>query len=179
MRKYLLLMFLVFGLILAGCGESSSEEKDVSSVETSSETEESEEIDEAEEASEEEVESEVEEVGEVIADDDNLKATLINIEKVEDSLFDEEYYDINIEIVNKRDDTIEVQAHEVSADDVMIDDMVFFSETVAGGKTANATLKIQNYDGELPSLDNHLEFTLMVFDEGFEVVTEEDVRIEF
>lgn len=180
MRRYILFLLLALSLVLYGCGDSSTEEKDVRSVETSTETTETEESDATEEESEDaEVESEVEEVGEVIVDDDNLKATLVNIEKIEDSLFDEEYYEVNIEVVNKREDTIEVQAHEVSADDVMIDDMVFFSETVSGGKTANATLTIQNFDGDLPSMDSNLEFTLMVFDEGFDVVTEEDVRIEF
>ena len=54
-----------------------------------------------------------------------MKATLISIEKVVDTEWDEEYYDINIEIENKREDTIEVQAHEVSADGKMIDDFEF------------------------------------------------------
>lgn len=47
--------------------------------------------------------NETEEVGEVIADDDDVKATLVNVEYVNDEMFDEEKYVINIELENKTD----------------------------------------------------------------------------
>src|SRR5699024_11244590 len=101
-----------------------------------------------------------------LVDNDNLKAVVTSITKIEDKEWDEERYEISIEVDNKREDTIEVQAYEVSADDVMIDDMVMFSETVAGGKRSNATMIIENYEGELPEMENNLEFILDVF--GFD-----------
>ena len=67
---------------------------------------------------------------------------------------------------NKREDTIEVQAREVSADGKMIDEgMITMSQEVASGKKAVATLTVQNYeeDGELPPMEENIEMLLHIF----------------
>ncbi|WP_017472564.1 hypothetical protein [Amphibacillus jilinensis] len=183
MKKFLVLilsLFVVF--VLAACGESGAEEKDVSSVETSGKADEVTDTDSGEEDDEalEDLESDSEEFNQVIADTENIKATLVSIEKVTDTTFDEEYYGVNIEVENKQEETLEVQTKEVSADGRMIDDMVFFSETVSGGKISDATMKIQNYDGDLPAMEENLEFILSVYSrDDYEFRDEVDVIINF
>jgi len=174
MRKIFILMFLAiitFGL--TACGEEATE-KEVESVGASGKE------DKEEEADAEDATSEKEEVGEVIADDDHIKATLVSVEHIEDETFDEELYEVNIELENKTDETLEVQANEVSIDGTMVDDLVFFSETVAGGKSSNGVLTIQNYDGDLPTMDNDIEFILSILnEETFETIADHDVNVEF
>lgn len=173
MRKYLFTLFAVLLLVLAACG-GEAEEKEVSSVESNGQ--------DAEENAEDEQETEQEEskeVDEVIVDNDNLKATLVDIVKVEDKEWDEEKYEINFEIENKRNETIEVQANEVSADGKMIDDFISFSETISGEKQADATMVVENYDGDLPEMKNDLEFIFDVFSHDFEYEEQHDVKIEF
>ena len=163
----------VFGLV--ACGDTTTEEKEIESVGTSESSEEDK--NDGDESSES---SEVEEVGEVIADDDYVKATLVSVEHVKDDLFEEEKYVINIDLENKTSDKIVVQARDVSIDGTMVDDMVFFSEEIAGEKNAKGKLEIQNFDGDLPSMDENLEFVLLIIDdETFEDMAEHDVKIEF
>ncbi len=165
MKKILFVLVVVL-LTMAGCGGKKTD-KEVSSVESSPKVTEDNSTDETndEKDNEETKKEESKTIDEVLVDNDNLKATLTNIVKVEDKEWDEERYDIHIKIENKREDTIEVQAHEVSADGKMIDDSVSFSETVAGGKYSDATMVIESYGEEdgLPDLNENLEFTLVVF----------------
>jgi|SRR5690625_758667 len=161
----------VFGLV--ACDESSTSEKEVGSVESSNK-------DDADKESDEEESSDVEEIGEVIADDDYVKATLVSVEHIKDELFDEEKYTINIDIENKTENKIIVQSRDVSIDGTMVDDMVFFSEEVAGEKNAKGKMDIQNFDGDLPDMDDNIEFTLIIIDdETFGDLAEHDVKIDF
>jgi len=99
-----------------------------------------------------------------IVDNDNVKATLVKVEKVIDDFFDEEKVEITFEVQNKKDTTIEVQAREVSADNKMIDEaMLTMSQEVAPGKLADAVLTIQNYEGDLPKMEEVIELTLHIF----------------
>lgn len=62
----------------------------------------------------------------------------------------------------------------------MIDDMVFFSETLAAGKMADAIMAIENYEGDLPELENDLEFTLNVFShDDYDYEENQNVKIDF
>lgn len=170
MKKLLVLLFTA--VFLVACG-SEAEEKDVSEVKAEDESG-------SEQSEEKENDTETQEVDKVLADDDNVKATLTKIERVEDKDFDEERYDIHIEVENKTDKTIEVQTREVSADGKMIDDMIAYSETVSGGKSSDSVLVIQNYDGDLPDLEESIDFTLVVLDEDtFEDISTHDVKVEF
>lgn len=171
----ILLLSLLTVVSLAACDDG--EEKEVSSVDSSEKGEES--NSDSDKEDEEDKEDEAKEINKVIADDELVKATLISIEKIDDKDWDEEKYNVNMEIENKSEDTIEVQAHEVSADGKMVDDMVFFSETVSSGKSADATMVIENYDGDLPKMEEDLEFDLVIFsEETFETIKEYDVKIE-
>lgn len=61
----------------------------------------------------------------------------------------------------------------------MVDDMVFFSETVSAGKKANGTMNIMALDDELPELNENLEFILKVIDyESFMDISSTDVSID-
>lgn len=173
MRKLILILgIIVLSFSLIACGETSTEEKEVDNVESSGQ-------DDAEEVVEEES-SDVEEIGEVIADDDTLKATLVSVEHKVDEMFDEESYRFNIELENKYDGKIVVQARDVSIDGTMVDDMVFFSEEIAEGKKANGQLEIQNYDGDLPEMNEELEMILIVSDdETWDEISSYDVNISF
>lgn len=99
---------------------------------------------------------------------------------MKDDVFDEEKYVINIDLENKTENKIIVQARDVSIDGTMVDDMVFFSEEIAGGKNAKGKMEIQNYEGDLPTMDDNIEFILLIADdETFEDLSEHDVKVEF
>jgi len=186
-KKILVALFSFIVVIgLAACNGEDVEEKDVSSVESSEEENEAEaaegeeETEEADESDEEE--SAAEEFNEVIADNDNFKATLISVEHIVDQDWDEEKYEIKFEVENKTDKTVEVQAREVSIDGKMVDEsMIFLSQEVSGGKIADAVLEIQSYSGdELPDMEENLEMILHIFSwDDMENEENFDVKIEF
>src|SRR5699024_2069153 len=99
-------MFMAsFVLILGACTET--EDKEMESVESSEKnTEEVSDEDSVDgnEDSEEESEEESEELDQTLVDNDNLKAVVTGITKIEDKEWDEERYEISIEIDNKKDD---------------------------------------------------------------------------
>src|SRR5699024_8368693 len=117
MKKIILMLMVSFVLILGACTET--ENKEMESIESTEKNN----LEENENSEEPEKESK-KELDQTLVDNDNLKAVVTSITKIEDKEWDEERYEISIEVDNKREDTIEVQAYEVSADDVMIDDMV-------------------------------------------------------
>ena len=173
MRKFLLLLSIVFLVALSACGETTSEEKEVASV-NKDDTEKTNEEEESD-ASEEPEESTYDEV---LLDDDVAIITLVSIETVKDDTFGDEHK-IKLEIENKSDETIVIQSEQVSIDGLMVDDMVAFSETVAGGKRANGNLDIMSFDDELPELNENLEFILLVLDdETYERISETDVSVD-
>lgn len=117
----------------------------------------------------------------VLLEKDGVKVTLKTIEKITDDFWEEEYYEVKFDIKNNKDETIEVQAREVAIDGKMVDDMVFFSETVASNKSADGKMTIENYEGELPELKKELEFKLVVFgydDYDFELQEPTVVKIK-
>lgn len=183
MKKVLILFLSLFvALTLAACG-SESEEKEIGEVDSEGEKQsEQEEVEASSDSEESEAAEESEEVesstyDEVLLDNDDAMVSLQGIETIRDETFGDEYK-IKLTIENKLDETIEVQAHEVSLDGLMVDDMVFFSETVAGGKKSNAELSIMALDEELPELNENLEFKLMILDESFETLNDSVVSID-
>ncbi|MCG7337158.1 hypothetical protein MHZ95_18015 [Sporosarcina sp. ACRSM] len=170
MKKLIGFLMLAMVLVLAACGDDSVEttDKEVGSV-----------TGEQKETNKEEVQDENEknELNQEVADTENIKATLVSIEKIVDKEWDEEKYKVTFEVENKREDTITVQAREVSADGKMIDEsMLMMSQDISGGKKADAVLEIQNYDGDLPEINENLELILYVFsNEDFETVEEHKV----
>ncbi|MFD9628651.1 hypothetical protein [Peribacillus muralis] len=160
-------------LVLAACGDAEVTEKKVGNVES---TEKAEPVEE-----ESQKQTEVIEVNKQVADTSNVKATFVSVEKVVDKEWDEEYIDVKYEIENKTDKTIVIQTEEVSSDGKMIDDsMLDMSQDVAAGKKADAVLRVENYDGELPSIDKDLEMSLLVIDdESYETIETHKVNVDF
>ncbi|MCG3088269.1 hypothetical protein [Sporosarcina cyprini] len=167
MKKLISLSLVALLLLLGACSStSSSSEKEIKSASGEEKTQKTEATDEAAD------DNQKKELNQAIADTENVKVTLLNVEKVVDKEWDEEKFLVNFEVENKREDTIEVQAREVSADGKMVDDsMLNMSTEVSGGKKADAVLTIQNYDGDLPALEENLEMILYIFsweDDNFE-----------
>ncbi|WP_208587943.1 hypothetical protein [Gracilibacillus suaedae] len=175
MKKALLLLFSIVlaGLLVAcGDGEDAGTSEDNQSTEenteqASGEEEASDGSEEAEATEEEEKTSDNKliEINEEIEDNDNFKATLVSIERIYDETFDEEKIDVTFEVENKRDETIEFQAREVSIDGKMVDEsLLMMSTEVSSGKSADAVLTIQDYEGgELPAMEEDFEMLLNVF----------------
>lgn len=181
MKKTLSLMLLLLVLgITTACGDKEVQEKEVKDVVSANE--------EASNASEEQMAEETKEtdtfkkeINTVIVDNETIKATLISVEKIVDTDWDEEKVEVKFEVENKREDTIEVQAREVSADDKMIDDMMLSMSTeISSGKRADAILTIQNYEGDLPVIEENIEMLLHVFSwDDMDFEEQHPVLIEF
>ncbi|RDW17497.1 hypothetical protein CWR48_13305 [Oceanobacillus arenosus] len=161
--SFLGIIILLVGL-LAACGASDSgTSSDQPAEENSTEQSSGEEKEEA--ANEEASNEELYEFNQEMADNENFKATLINIERIYDEAWDEEKIEVTFEVENKRDDSVEFQARQVSINGKMVDEaLLSMSTEVAGGKMADAVLTIQDYEGgDLPSLDEDFEMLLHVF----------------
>lgn len=160
MKNILSVAILALVLLLGACGsDTDSTEKEVASVNSEQKGETTEKVD-----TEKNDDSQKKEFNELIADTDNVKVTLLGVEKVVDKEWDEEKFLVKFEVENKRQDTIEVQANEVSADGKMIDEMMLMMSTeVSAGKKADAVLTIENYEGDLPALEDNLEMILHIF----------------
>lgn len=180
MKKILYLLITLMVMVgLAACADDENEEsKDVRAVESSDEDNEQAE-DEAEEEEEESADEET--FDKEIADNDHFKATLTNVKHIEDKEWDEERIEATFEVENKRDEAVEVQAREVSADGKMVDEsMVNMSQEVAAGKKADAVLQIENFDGDLPDMEEELEMKLHVFSwDDMDFEEDYDVKVAF
>lgn len=165
MAKFKLLATLgICGLVLAACGEESASTENTETQEVT--TEES--VDTQEETSEEvsdETSESIFEYNQVVADNENFKATLLEIEYIYDEEWDEERIEARFDVENKREDTIEVQARSLSINGRMVDDgLQSMSQEIAPGKIAEAVLTIEDYSGEkLPALEGDFEMLLHVF----------------
>ncbi|MBY7142760.1 hypothetical protein KFZ56_06730 [Virgibacillus sp. NKC19-3] len=174
MKKILFsaVLIIVLGL-LAACGESDNAENESSETEDTGQNEE-------DPVEEENRDRESYEFNQEIADNDNYKATLISIEKNVGE--EEEWIDVNFEVENKLEDTVDFQASEVSINGKMVDQsLVMMSTEVAGGKVADAVLTIEDIDGgELPALEGDFEMLLnMVNWEDMEQEEQSEVSVAF
>lgn len=180
MKRLLVIFVSLFVVIGLSACDGETEEKEIGNVTSSNEDQSEQNSDDEDKnaTNGEEQNSESNTYDEVLLDDDVAVVTLKSIETVKDDIFGDEHK-IKLEIENKSDKTIVVQSDEVSIDGLMVDDMVAFSETVAGGKKANGSLDIMSLDEDLPELDENLEFILIVLDdETFDRISEIDVNID-
>src|SRR5699024_5107540 len=117
---------------------------------------------EADDEADEEEEEEKQEINKEIVDNDDFTIDLISVEKKVNTEYNEEKIEVKFEVENKRDDTITVQAREVSADGKMIDPTIASMSTdISSGKVADAILNIQDYEGDdLPEIEEDLELIL-------------------
>lgn len=168
MKKILLLFVSLAMVVLAACGEEETESKDVDNANADTQEEKS-----------DEPETETDEVDKVIVDDKNVKVKLTDVEYVKDDFAEQEYYEVNLDIKNERDEAIEVQAENIAIDGTMMDESLF-SETVTSGNHSESAMGIDGSDGNLPDMDDNLEFTLDIFDEeSLGDVLQKDVEIDF
>ena len=169
-----LLVVGLSALMLAACGNAEVTEKKVDKVESTEKAS-------PEEQAAEQKQVDTIKVGKQIADTPTMKATLVSVEKVVDKEWDEEYVDVKYEIENKLDKTIVIQAREVSADGKMIDEgMLDMSQEVAAGKKADAVMRVQNYEGELPTIETNLEMLLLAIDnDTYEDIEQHKVNVDF
>ena len=169
-----LLLFGAGAILLTACGDDGGSEETDETVEPTTEdvTEETDESTEVEETNDD-----FYEFNEVVAENENYKITLLNIEREYDEMWDEEKIKVRHDVENLSDIDIEVQARTVSLNDRMIDEsLLMMSQEVAAGKSADATLEIQDYeDNELPALEGNFEMTLHIFD--WEYTFEDDVPV--
>lgn len=162
MKKILLGATLFSALLLASCG-GESKEKIEGSVESTAAVENTAKESTSEEAASNDIKTEY---NQEIADDENIKISLMNIEHISNKDYNEEKYVVSFDVTNKRSETIAVQAREVSINNRMVDESLLnMSTDIAGGKSATAKLEIQDYTGgELPELTGNLEMILHTFD---------------
>lgn len=179
MKKALFLTMLILALgLTSACSDKEVQVKEVEKVASADET-----VEVTEEQAVETTEEDTfkEEINKVIVDNENITATLLSVEKIVDKDWDEEKVVVAFDIENKRPFTIEVQAREVSADGKMIDDMMLSMSTeISSGKRADAVLTIQNYDGDLPVIEENIEMFLHVFSwDDFDFEEQHPVLVEF
>ncbi|SDZ62874.1 hypothetical protein SAMN05421736_12291 [Evansella caseinilytica] len=190
--KFVVLTILLASL-LAACGEDASEDKskdepgDETSENNTTEDESTGEETTDEDGTDDEKAADnsggedLIELNMEIADNDNFKATLVSIERSEDSVFGEKI-EIKFDVENKRDETIVFQARDVSIDGRMVDDsLIFMSTEVASGKAADAVLTLQDVsDGELPAMENDFEMLLHVLSwDDFDFQEQAEVSVTF
>lgn len=174
-RKLFLIMFILGLLTLAACGENNDDQH------TNDNENETEPVEKPDSNEDEEIQDEVKEVNEVIVDNDNVHATLVEIERKEDIFFDE-VYNVVFEVENKLDHNIEVQARSVSADGEMIDETILaMSQDIAPGKKAKAVLQILNMESyDFPEMKENFEMTLHIFSfENFDYTEDHPVKVQF
>ncbi|WP_455675153.1 hypothetical protein [Pradoshia sp.] len=168
-RASLISLLAVF--LLAACGGGDSTEKDGNV--TSSPKEES--------AQEDKVKSDKQEVNKEVANTENIYAKLVSIEHIVDKDWNEEKIEVTFEVENKRQDSVEVQARQVSIDGKMVDEsLLSMSTTIAPGKKADVVLSIQDYSGgELPEMNENLEMILHVFSwDNYDFEEDHNVKID-
>lgn len=157
MKKLLYLMFASC-LWLAACGETSEEnvggdvDKENTNENANQQTEET------------ATQNDENEINEVIVDNENVKVTLVKIVKKSDEVWGNSV-DVVFDVTNKRSDSIEVQARNVSVDDRMVDEtLLTMSQEVAAGKSATATLTVNEFEGyEFPKFEKNFEMVLYIF----------------
>lgn len=169
-------------LLLAACSDETGAREEINEVSSSVIfSSENEEIEESV-ASETEVEENIIVYNQLVEDNENFKATLLEIEYTYDELWDEEKIEVRFDVENKRADSIEVQARSLSINGRMVDDSIqMMSQEVAAGKVAEAVLTLQDYEeNELPTLEGDLEMLLHVFSwEDMEYQEDAEVKVNF
>lgn len=168
---------LIMSIVLAGCGETETESVpgNVQTDSTQKNTEKNSETDSADKGVEEN------KINQVIVDNDNYKATLLEIVKKSDEIWGNSI-EVIYEIENKLNYTIGVQARSVSADGYMVDEATLsMSQEVAAGKKAKAVLTINDFEGyDFPELNSDFEMKLYMFNyDSFEEIAEHDVKVTF
>lgn len=128
-------------------------------------------------------------INETFADDDILTGELVEIEFLSDEFYDEDdelfkydRYELRLEIENHSDETLEMEAREVSINDRMVGEGIFYNGyIVSPGKSAQVIFElgdISQTDGiELPPLENNFEMVLRLHTEDYETIGEYPISV--
>ena len=173
LNKFFIIIPLMF-MILTACGNTTEENVEGTVDNTGTDTT-NENTNEGKAANDEN------EINQLIVDNENVKATLVKITKINDDTWGNSI-EVTFDVENKRQETIEVQARSVSADGRMVDEtLLSMSQEVAPGKTATAKLTIMEMEGyEFPELTSDFEMTLHIFSwDNYEYEEDHPVKVQF
>lgn len=161
------LFSIILIFMIAGCSSLNSSKKETVEgqvVKSDSAEEENEENKENEQ--EEESKAESQEINQLIADDENIKISLLKIVRRSGDTRRDEGIDIIFEIENKLDRNINLSAESVSSDGKMVDRGIYsMYQDITANKMADVELNIMKIDDkELPALEEDLELTIFAYD---------------
>lgn len=169
-----IIMLVVFGMfVLIACGDTEVQEID-GQVSQSSDTS----VNVSSEGTS--TDSTIKDLNNQIVNDESINASLVNIEYIEDEFYGKQIK-VKFLVENKTNETITVQAREVSTDGMMVDETVItMSQDISPGKKANCILTIHDFEGyEFPTLNSNFEALLRVFDEDYDIEFEYPVNVTF
>lgn len=176
MKRQLIAALSLSTLALTACGGEADSQPPEEKM-----TEETAEEEEAEMEEEEADAKDTIEINEQVVDDENITAEFVDIDHIYNEVFDHEKYEVNFDVTNHTDDTIKVQARNVSINDNMVDNgIISMSQDIAADKSATATLTIDNYDEDtFPELENNFEMELHILNEAdFEDIGDYPVSVD-
>src|SRR5690625_613489 len=158
-------LLLTIGLLTA-CGDANSEDNDVNNDATEVNSDNSE--------NESEESNKTEEASDVI-DDEYIKATFGKPEHRSGEFYDS--YDVEVEIENKTDDTIIVNAFDAFVDGTELAGAGIGAE-IKGKEKRTSMMKATNEEGELPEEFETIEFGVSIVDyDTFRILAEHKVKI--
>lgn len=161
MRKISSIILLSTSLLVMGaCDNTTEKEKIEASVENAEQNSQS------TVNTTEKVKEDKKEYNQEIVNDEYLKVTLMSIDRIVDTTYNDEKIVVSFDVENKRDKLMAVQARQVSINDRMVDEsLLSMSTEIAPKKSAIAKLNMQSYNDEpLPELTGNLELTLHIID---------------
>lgn len=105
---------------------------------------------------------EVREINQLVVDNENVKITILNMKKNKEQ--SKQTVTITFDILNKRKDTMKIQAQRLSVDDRMVDEAIYqLEQEISPKKATTAKLVIQQLDDiEFPEFKNDLEMELYI-----------------
>src|SRR5690625_281599 len=157
-------LLMIIGL-LSACGNGDSEDNDVNSDAT--------EVDSSNDDSESETDQ-TEGTSNII-DDEYIKATFGKPEHRSGEFYDS--YDVEVEIENKTDDTIIVNAFDAFVDGTELAGAGIGAE-IKGKEKRTSMMKATNEEGELPEEFETIEFGVSIVDyDTFRILAEHKVKI--
>lgn len=127
-------------------------------------------------------EEKVEKKNIVVIDSADAKVVITGFVTYKDAIFGETAK-LLVEITNKSDRAISVNADHVSVDGVMADDLSFLSETVAANKIAKTNIAFDEWlvekGKDMPKFEDSIEGKITIYDdESFDTLIEKTFNVK-
>lgn len=123
-------------------------------------------------------ESKTTEYNETFVDTENITVEIESISSVIDEEWDAAYHEVIMNIENKSDHTLNIQAGDVKIDGLDVSDKTFFMAELESGESLHDELVINFYEEELPPLEEQFEFVFLGFDtEEYSTIVEEKIVV--